>query len=73
MNFGGNMKKATLLMFILIFTFGLFGNALADPAMTIPESVFDFGYVPQHSKISHVFWLHSTGTDSLKILKVKPG
>lgn len=67
------MKKTTLVLLIMIFTIGLFGVALADPAMTIPESVFDFGYVPQHSKISHIFWLHSTGTDTLKILKVKPG
>lgn len=67
------MKRTTLILLILVFTFGLFGSALADPAITIPESVFDFGYVPQHSKISHVFWLFSTGTDTLKILKVKPG
>ncbi|MCP4704032.1 MAG: DUF1573 domain-containing protein [candidate division Zixibacteria bacterium] len=67
------MKKATLIIMIICFTFGLFGSVLAEPAMTIPESVYDFGYVPQHSKISHIFWLHSTGTDSLKILTVKPG
>ncbi len=67
------MNKTTLIFMLMIFAFGLFGNACAEPAMTIPESVFDFGYVPQHSKISHVFWLHSTGTDSLKILNVKPG
>ncbi len=72
-NFGGNMKKTSLILLTIILVLGLFGNALADPAITIPESVFDFGYVPQHSKISHVFWLHSTGTDTLKILKVKPG
>jgi hypothetical protein len=48
-------------------------SASAAPRMTIKESVFDFGYVPQNSKISHTFWLHSTGDDSLKILKVVPG
>ena len=67
------MKRTTLVLLTLIFALGLFGSAMADPAMTIPESVFDFGYVPQHSKISHIFWLHSTGTDTLKIIKVKPG
>ena len=67
------MKKTTLIILAIIFAFGLFGNALDEPALTIPESLFDFGYVPQHSKISHVFWLHSTGTDTLKILNVKPG
>ena len=49
------------------------GSVNAAPRMEIPETVFDFGYVPQHSKISHDFWLMSTGDDTLKILKVVPG
>ena len=49
------------------------GSVNAAPRMEIPETVFDFGYVPQHSKISHDFWLISTGDDTLKILKVVPG
>lgn len=51
----------------------LAGSAIAAPRMTIPESSFDFGFVPQHSSISHSFWLYSTGEDDLKILKVVPG
>ncbi len=43
------------------------------PRLMIVEDAFDFGFVPQHSKVSHVFWLRSTGDDSLKILKVQPG
>ncbi len=34
---------------------------------------FDFGYVPQQSKISHVYWLHNIGADSLEIVSVSPG
>ena len=45
----------------------------AAPQMKLKEDSFDFGYVPQNSKISHIFWLKSVGTDSLKILKVVPG
>ena len=45
----------------------------AAPQMSLREDSFDFGYVPQNSKISHIFWLKSVGTDSLKILKVVPG
>lgn len=41
--------------------------------LEIPEPEFDFGFVPQNSKVSHVFWLHSAGTDTLKIVKVNPG
>jgi hypothetical protein len=51
----------------------LCGLTQAAPHLTIKEPVFDFGYVPQHAKITHVFWLHSTGDDTLKIQKVVPG
>ncbi len=49
------------------------GSAWGAPRLTMPESDFDFGYVPQNSTISHSFWLFSTGDDTLKILKVVPG
>jgi len=63
----------TLLVVALAMVVAISGSLTAAPQMTIPESVFNFGYVPQHSKISHIFWLHSSGDDSLKILKVVPG
>lgn len=47
--------------------------ALAGPRMTIPISSFSFGYVPQNATVSHGFWLHSEGDDSLRIIKVNPG
>ena len=46
---------------------------VSAPQLTIPETEFDFGYVPQNAKISHDFWLYSKGTDTLKILQVNPG
>ncbi|MEW6014993.1 MAG: hypothetical protein AB1690_06695 [Candidatus Zixiibacteriota bacterium] len=67
------MLKMRLIAVIAVILFGAAGIADAQPKMTIPHSIFDFGFVPQNSKISHVFWLHSTGTDTLKILKVTPG
>ena len=66
----GKVKGSVLFVFCLFFLAGL---AQAQPKLTIPESIFNFGYVPQNSKISHIFWLHSTGNDSLIIKKVKPG
>ena len=45
----------------------------AGPALAIEEDSFDFGYVPQRSKIAHVFWLKSVGDETLKITKVTPG
>ena len=49
------------------------GTAFGGPNLTIPEPVFDFGYVPQHAKVSHTFWLYSTGDSTLKITKIVPG
>ena len=46
---------------------------VSEPRLTIPETEFDFGYVPQNAKIRHDFWLYSKGTDTLKILQVNPG
>jgi len=67
------MKKNLL---ILIMVFGLlllFNIVQGAPRLTLPETTFDFGYAPQNAKLTHVFWLHSTGDDTLKILRVKPG
>lgn len=43
------------------------------PYMSIPDSAFNFGFAPQNSKITHTFWLHSLGTDTLRIIRVAPG
>ena len=70
-----------------VFLFGLVGAASADstapvpavtssvqgPVLEIPDSSFDFGIAPQQSVISHVFWLHNRGNDTLVIVGVKPG
>ena len=67
------MKVIRLILFLLVATAVLWNFVSAEPQLSIPESVFDFGYAPQNSTITHIFWLHSTGTDSLKIIKVSPG
>jgi hypothetical protein len=43
------------------------------PVLSIFEDAFDFGQVPQQAKVSHIFWLHSTGDDTLRIESVSPG
>jgi hypothetical protein len=48
-------------------------SALAGPQVTLSESRFDFGMAPQNAKLSHTFWIHSTGDQELKIIKVYPG
>lgn len=67
------MKSKEKLFLILLLVLLAAGSLAAAPRLTIPESTFNFGFVPQNSKISHDFWLESTGDDTLKILKVVPG
>jgi hypothetical protein len=47
--------------------------AYGAPELAIDESEFNFGYVPQDARITHVFWLKSVGDEVLKITKVVPG
>lgn len=51
----------------------LAANVIGGPNLAIPEPSFDFGYVPQHAKISHVFWLYNTGDSLLNITQIVPG
>ncbi len=49
-------------------------TAFAGPGATVVnDSTWDFGYVPQNAKISHVFNIKSTGDQTLKIVQVIPG
>jgi len=66
------MKSLNHVLLFLIIAVST-ASLRAEPQLTIPEAVFDFGYVPQNSTISHIYWLHSTGTDTLKITEVRPG
>lgn len=43
------------------------------PKLLIPQTLFDFGYVPPKSAISHYYLVKNVGDDTLKIEKVKPG
>ena len=64
-----------LIFLIMLFaiTLLLSSMVLAQPKMYIPSESFDFGYTPQNCKVSHVFWIKSVGSDSLKIIDIKPG
>jgi hypothetical protein len=47
--------------------------AIASPQISVPETHWDFGNVPLNSVISHDYWIRNIGTDSLKIIEVRPG
>jgi hypothetical protein len=71
------MKKMVWLvgvLFLLFFAVSLTQNAQAgEPKLLIPETSFDYGYVPTRSVLSHYYLVKNVGTDSLKIKDVKPG
>ncbi len=64
------MKKRLVFVAILL---GFASLAFADPKILVPEQSWDFGHIPQQSTISHAYWVKNVGTDTLKIIKVKPG
>jgi hypothetical protein len=67
------MRKLILATLVLVAVMLAVSPGFAAPRMVIPEMEFDFGKVPQNSEISHVFWIHNRGDDTLKIEKVVPG
>ncbi len=48
-------------------------SVLAIPQIKLSETEFNFGKFYQNSKVSHTFWIKSTGSDTLKIVQVVPG
>lgn len=71
----GNRKamKNRSIPTLMFMVFVVVASLQAAPRLTMDNSSFDFGYVPQNSAISHEFWLKSVGTDTVRILKVVPG
>lgn len=61
-------------IFLLIAVIFLIVDSIsAGPQMTVKQPAFNFGFVPQQSKITYPFWLYSTGDELLKIINVVPG
>ncbi|MEW6412235.1 MAG: DUF1573 domain-containing protein [Candidatus Zixiibacteriota bacterium] len=58
---------------ILIIGMAFVSTVLAAPKATITDNSFDFGKIVQHTKVSHTFWIKSTGTEPLRITKIVPG
>jgi hypothetical protein len=67
------MRKLFIAVLAAVAVILAVSPGFAAPLMVMPEIEFDFGYVPQNSEISHVFWIFNRGDDSLKIEKIVPG
>lgn len=66
-----------VLIIIVLFGANLSAQQPATPKpsqakMTISENMWDFGYIPQSSFVSHVYKITNVGRDSLIIEKVRP-
>jgi hypothetical protein len=61
------------LIFAAAFVVGLTRLVFAEPKIQVMEPRWDFGHVPQHSVLTHDYWVKNIGTDTLKIVRVKPG
>jgi len=61
---------ACALLFCLLATTS---PAAGGPLLSIEPAEFDFGFVPQNSKVSHTFSLENSGDELLVINKVIPG
>lgn len=64
------MNKQILFFAIIMAIASL---AFADPKIVVPEQTWDFGHVPQNGTLSHDYWVKNGGTDTLRIVNVKPG
>jgi hypothetical protein len=68
-------KKRNHLIHIALFLVSLpiVGWCAEGAHLSLPDSVFNFGYVQRGAMVSHTFQLCSTGDDTLQIIKVRPG
>jgi len=67
------MKRAVIVIAIFAGLLLTVASVQSAPRMELPIAEFNFGYAPQNSKVSYVFWIHSVGDDTLLIKKVVPG
>ena len=64
------MKRLILILAVVL---GIAALAFADPKIVVPVQKWDFGYVPQQSTLTHDYWIRNAGSDTLRIVQVKPG
>lgn len=77
------MKKTFLIsvvLFLFLFSFNSFAGKKEEkkiskgkPTAYFSETQFNFGRIPPGSVVTHVFWVKNIGTDTLRIINVRPG
>jgi len=66
-------KISFILMLISLVLLILSEATSAQPKALMPQTTWDFGKVPQGSVVSHSYQIKNIGTDTLRIIKVRPG
>jgi hypothetical protein len=77
----GSMKRPGIRSLILpcIFFLGLYALVLAQAEklskarIFLPDTRWDFGYVPKGGAVTHIFKVKNIGEDTLIIVRVRPG
>ena len=67
------MSRKIMLLAIPLVLLISAAPALSGQVLATSEDQFDFGYAPQESKVSHVFWLYASDVEPVWIKEVKPG
>lgn len=61
------------IILVLIISLILIASINAEVKYELSETGFNFGKTVQNIKVSHTFWIKSTGDDTLRIGKIDPG
>jgi hypothetical protein len=68
-----NGEDTAMIRKILLVLIIAAGFAIADPVLSIDNTTFDGGTVPENAKVEAVFRLTNTGTKPLRITSVRAG
>lgn len=77
-NWGMTPAHFIILALSMLFVFGTALPAFAQdkesaPRIQVSDDYFYFGYMPRGAIVAHTYWISNVGTDTLEIVKVKPG
>ncbi|MCK4856933.1 MAG: hypothetical protein KAT58_03090 [candidate division Zixibacteria bacterium] len=67
------MKRVPLTVILILLLCSMLSAQRRGPKVLAAESWFNFGYTPQQAKVSHTYWIHNLGTDTLRVFKIESG
>jgi hypothetical protein len=66
------MRRFTIMtLVVLLVSAGSLFAQQKGPRLLVVQPTFDYGFVPDSSKVAHTYWINNIGTDSLKVFNVK--